>query len=130
MHLKKTVYVSGGTIIAASINVILNYIFVPLFGFVAAAYTTLFSYIILMIIHFLITRLKFNVHLYNDKLLFLAFIITSIISSLLALIYSMNFVRYCVIAIGFAVFLIVFRDYVSGWINKMRKDKNPKQWET
>lgn len=56
MHLKKTKFVSQGTISAAIINIILNAIFIPRFGYIAAAYTTLASYLMLLIVHFLITR--------------------------------------------------------------------------
>ena len=37
----------------AAINVILNLIFIPVFGFVAAAYTTLFSYMLYAVGHFI-----------------------------------------------------------------------------
>ena len=35
-----------GSILSAVINVVLNYLLIPIFGFIAAGYTTLFSYII------------------------------------------------------------------------------------
>lgn len=53
---KKTIYIMTGTMIAAVINVITNYIFIKRYGFVAAAYTTLFSYIVYLILHVVISR--------------------------------------------------------------------------
>ena len=41
------------SVLAAVINVILNYIFIPIYGFIAAGYTTLVSYIILSLLHFI-----------------------------------------------------------------------------
>ena len=51
---KKTVYVMTGTMIAAVINVITNYIFIKRYGFYAAAYTTLFSYCMYLVLHIVI----------------------------------------------------------------------------
>ena len=48
---KKTKMIATATIIAAILNIILNFIFIPLYGSVAAAYTTLVSYIVSFILH-------------------------------------------------------------------------------
>ena len=52
---KKTVYIMIGTIVAAIIDIVLNVIFIPMYGFIAAAYTTLFAYICYLIMHLLIS---------------------------------------------------------------------------
>jgi O-antigen/teichoic acid export membrane protein len=48
---KKTVYITYNTVIAATCNLILNYIFIPQYGYVAAAYTTIISYILSLVLH-------------------------------------------------------------------------------
>ena len=48
---KKTVYITWNTIIAAVVNIVTNYIFIPKYGYVAAAFTTLFSYLIAFALH-------------------------------------------------------------------------------
>ncbi len=50
-YFKKTVVISRNTIIAAISNIVLNLLFIPRFGYIAAAYTTLASYLICMIFH-------------------------------------------------------------------------------
>ena len=60
---KKTVYITINTLIAAACNIIANFIFIPLYGYVAAAYTTLFSYIISLLMHAIYAR-KLNENLY------------------------------------------------------------------
>ncbi len=50
---KKNKSIAIYSIIAAVLNIILNYIFIKLFGYVAAAYTTFISYLILSILHYL-----------------------------------------------------------------------------
>ena len=47
----KTVRISLYTAVAAVINLVLNYIFIPYFGYVAAAYTTIVSYVVALILH-------------------------------------------------------------------------------
>lgn len=47
---KKTGYVAAGTIVTMVINVILNYVCIVKFGYMAAAYTTAVSYFILLIL--------------------------------------------------------------------------------
>ena len=53
---KKTRYISLGTISAALLNLILNYFAILNFGYKAAAYTTLVSYLALFCFHLLIAR--------------------------------------------------------------------------
>ena len=48
---KKTAGITTNTVIAAISNIILNLIFIPKFGYVAAAYTTLVSYLICLALH-------------------------------------------------------------------------------
>ncbi len=52
LYYEKTFFVSASSILAAVTNVLLNYIFIPIYGYYAAAYTTLFCYIIYSFAHF------------------------------------------------------------------------------
>ena len=62
-YAKKTTYIMYGTMAAAVVNIILNYVFIKLYGFVAAAYTTLASYFLFAAVHYFISGklLKFFV---------------------------------------------------------------------
>lgn len=62
-YAKKTTYIMYGTIAAAVVNIVLNYIFIQRFGFIAAAYTTLASYLLFAAVHYCISGklLKFFV---------------------------------------------------------------------
>lgn len=48
---KKTIYITINTLIAAATNIILNYILIPKFGYVAAAYTTVTAYVLSFVLH-------------------------------------------------------------------------------
>lgn len=48
---KKTLHITIHTSVAAVSNLLLNFIFIPIFGYSAAAYTTVSSYVICLILH-------------------------------------------------------------------------------
>lgn len=55
-YTKKTTYIMLGTMVAAGINLVTNYVFIKKYGYIAAAYTTLFSYICYVVFHIIISR--------------------------------------------------------------------------
>ena len=60
-YLKKTVSVSIITLITGGINVFLNYLFIPIYGIEAAAWTTLVSFTIMFIMNFIISKSYLNI---------------------------------------------------------------------
>lgn len=54
-YMKKTSYIMVGTMVAAGINIVTNYIFIQKYGFIAAAYTTLFAYLCYLVMHLIIS---------------------------------------------------------------------------
>lgn len=106
-YCKKQKYIAIGTTIAAILNIVLNYIFIPIFGYQAAAYTTLIGYTILFFVHFLfVVKLK-KQKWYDTKfnILFLSFFVFVMFLSLL--LYQNRIIRYTVIAFIF-IALIYF----------------------
>lgn len=121
MHLKKTSFVSYGTIFAAALNIALNAIFIPRFGFIAAAYTTLASYLALMVVHFIITRAVLHVKLYKDLFMFGSLLVTFVISGGLMYTYQLNnLIRYGITFVGLITCIIYFRSYIGNWITKFK----------
>lgn len=51
-YYKKTGYIAAATTIVAILNIVLNMIFIPQFGYIAAAYTTIISYAVYFIFHY------------------------------------------------------------------------------
>ena len=121
LHLKKTRYVPIGTMIAAVINVILNAVFIPKYGYVAAAYTTYVSYLALLVIHFCVTRFKLKVKLYDDLFMFGSLVVTTVVAGGLVLTYKHNVIRFLLLGIGFSSFVFVFRSFIGNWITKHKK---------
>lgn len=55
-YYKKTQYTMWASFWGCTLNLILNYLFIPKFGYYAAGYTTLFSYITITAIHYYFVR--------------------------------------------------------------------------
>lgn len=104
---KKTLGMAAATAFAAVVNIILNLIFIPKFGFIAAAYTTLTGYILLTLVHFrLVKRMKLE-RLFNTKFILLSAIITGLITFVILLLYSMASIRRIIIAIYVLLIMIL-----------------------
>ena len=99
--------------IAACINLVLNYIFIPIYGFAAAAYTTLFSYCVLMLIHHFVTVHKMNIRLYDMRYMYSAFAATIVCAFWLQTMYSILLVRIIFDIIMCVLFAVRYKDVIS-----------------
>ena len=75
---KKTIYIMYGTLATTAIDLILNYIFIRRYGYAAAAYTTLVSYIIFLILHLVIAYRLEHFNVIPMKILFLTVAVTMV----------------------------------------------------
>ena len=96
--------------IAAFINLVLNYIFIPKIGYLAAAYTTLVGYICLLGMHmYLVYRLKSS-NIYSYKFVGGAVIVGLFAMIIITLIYANLILRYIVIGCYcLLLFLLLFK---------------------
>lgn len=104
---KKTFLIALNSCIAAVINIGLNAFFIPRYGYIAAAYTTLVGYFILNILHFLTVRLILKENIYSDGLYFLMLILTCVLGVLMAFLYPYPVIRYGVVAVITAVCVVL-----------------------
>jgi O-antigen/teichoic acid export membrane protein len=65
--LKRTKLISIGTTLAAALNIVLNLIFIPIGGYLAAAITTAISYFFLFAFHYFITARILKVQIYGFR---------------------------------------------------------------
>lgn len=92
------------SVIAAIVNLILNQIFIPIYGFVAAGWTTFFCYLILVITHYFASLLVLKKHkknqvLYNNKFILLFSISLFGFMLLLLFSYTNTVFRYSIICL-------------------------------
>ncbi len=95
------------SIAAAIINIVLNFILIPIFGFTAAGYTTLFSYIIFAVSNYLAMKKILKKHtkkdnLYNYKGLLLILVLFVVAGFCGVILYDLLIIR---IAVTLAVFI-------------------------
>ena len=119
---KKTVGMAIASAIAAITNFGLNNLFIPRFGYLAAAYTTLAGYFLLLIMHmFLVYRLNFA-KAYSYKLVLLSVAVGCICMGIITFLYDYTIVRYIVFLIYLIAVIIVFCKYksllIGLWKNK------------
>ncbi len=122
---KKTSIIAMGSCLAALINYILNYAFIPRFGYIAAAYTTFASYIVLMLMHYIMVRFVLKEQVYDDLYMFAAMIVMTLIGILYLLLYGdgigMIMLRYVVTILTVVIFAIAKRRDIITLINYVKK---------
>lgn len=119
MYFKKTKYVMYCTLTAAVFNVVTNIIFIPKWGYIAAAYTTLASYALLAFIYYVVANKIAKEKIYNNGLFWAISLIVAIACLLCNLLYANTTIRYVVIAI-MLVLVIVFHKRVIAIIKLIR----------
>ena len=100
------------SVIAAIVNVVLNLWLIPIYGYIAAGYTTLFSYIIYALAHYAFMRRVINdiphhTKLYNFKL-------TAFLSIILITIATFSFWLYTLVVLRGG--LILFLSLLLVWL--------------
>lgn len=109
------------TFVGAGVNLLLNYLFIPVFGYVAAAYTTLLSYGIICIGHFFfaqkIVMRRTGRKIFSYKL-FAALSVAVVFASLIsALLYSWMSIRYAILLIAILFFAMQYKRFIGYWKN-------------
>jgi len=66
-YTKNTKYIALGTVLAAVANIGLNYILIPRFGYMAAAWNTIVSYFLLFVYHYIIALKVSDIRICNIK---------------------------------------------------------------
>ncbi len=122
---KKTTFIAIGSCAAALINWALNRAFIPRYGYIAAAYTTLASYLILMVMHFIMARFILKEKVYDDLYMFLAMIAMMVVGLSFLNLYGddikMILVRYVIAIAITGVFAIINRRDIITLVSYVKK---------
>lgn len=119
-YYEKPIYFSVATITGAVVNVILNFVFIPAFGYIAAGYTTLVCYMLFALMHYIFMRKVCKEKIGGVKIFNIRFIVglsvTLTISSVgVTVLYSHPVLRYGILSVISASCLIK-RKVVICWI--------------
>ena len=117
----KTKMMAVASVLAAFINIGLNYMLIPLFGYVAAAYTTFASYLILLFFHYIIVcRIGMN-KVYDNKKVFSIAICACIFICGVNYILDLYILRYIFVLVYLVVgFIIIYhnKDIILNFLKK------------
>lgn len=128
MYFEKTTKIMFASISGAILNLILNFICIPRFGYIAAAYTTLICYIFFTFAHYKIMRsickqYLDDVKLFDMKFIYLMSAIVLILTVVFEFTYELMYVRYGIIL---AIVIILFFKR-NTFINTIKEFKKKKQ---
>lgn len=115
------------SIAAVIIKIILNLWLLPIYGYLVAGYTTVISYIIFAIAHYLFMlkicyKNKCNEKIIDIKMILLSFGVFIISSSILTLGYINNEIRYIFILISIIVIFLKRNQIIMSYKNLKNKD--------
>lgn len=129
VYLKRTKLIMVSSAIAATLNVILNYIMIETYGYMAAAYTTLLSYVVMAVLLSIWANREFKKHItevdfvYDNKLILAMSIATLVISLFAISVYDYGIVRYTVAAV-FLVLTVLYGIYYLEENKNVKKNNN------
>ena len=114
---KKTVRIMVATIIAATINVILNYIFISKINYMAASYTTLVSFLVLAILHYYNAVQIEKTPIFNVKRIALLSLIIIGCCMTCNFLYNFIWIRYAGILLCLIYALVNWKQYFRAIVN-------------
>ena len=123
---KKTGGISVGTAIAAVANIGLNIALIRRFGYKTAAYTTMLSEILLLLIHMYIVKRQGMWHVFNNRQNILLLAVAGVLCMMILLIYPLPLVRYSIIVlaiIAVIILVIKFRKQILDLLQKFKDRK-------
>ena len=126
LYHKKTMVIAIGSVFTAIINYFLNSTFIPVYGYVAAAYTTFASYFILALFHYFAYRKICKKSIFNDKFIWIISTLTAIIGFIISLLYIYFFIRYLFLIIILLIIGITKKTEIFDIIKLLTKYFNKK----
>lgn len=125
LFMKKTPIIAVSSCMAAVLNYALNALMIPRYGYIAAAYTTLASYIVLMLFHYLATRFYLKEKVYDDAFMFISFAVMLIFGTSILFLYKegigMVIIRYVYAVVVLGIFAIIKRNDIILLFDYLKK---------
>lgn len=109
-YYEKTKTIAAGTVVAAIINITLNLYFIPKYGYVAAAYTTLVTYLLYFIFHYVLSIKVHGGKIYSHRNILFCIIGILLMGGVTLLLVSSMLIRWTI-----ALIIIIFMLF---WIGK------------
>ncbi len=118
---RKTIGMAFASVSAAVLNLVLNFVFIPMFGYEAAAYTTFVGYMWLLAFHMLLVRRLGGTKIYSYKFVIAIFGAMALLSVGVFVLFKFDIIRYIVIVIYATAILSVAWKYRREIISLLKK---------
>jgi len=112
-YYKKPKFVMIGSVVATLLNIVLNYIFISEFGYIAAGYTTIFCYFVQALIDYFAMKHVVGESIYNMKIIVGMSVLLTVISIFSNLTYDYVLIRYTAVVILLIVGLVNIKRIIS-----------------
>jgi len=122
LYNKKQKYIAINTTVAAFVNIVLNYFFINKYGYLAAAFTTLIGYLLMLFLHYWVVRRIGQDYWYDTKFNMIFAGVTVIMMLLMMFLYKMPVIRYGITFIVMLVAIFLLFKY-KGLVIKYLKKK-------
>ena len=119
---EKTKYLAFATVCAAAVNIVLNYIFIKRYGYVAAAYTTLVTYIFYFLFHFFLAYKIEGKQLFSGKAITACSLVILCVSAVALCTLRLILVRYGLIVVALVgISLFVWKTHREMIMNLIKR---------
>lgn len=124
-YYEKSVIAMQASIIGAVVNIILNFVFIPMFGYIAAGYTTVFCNLIFVVMHYRGMKKVLNEQGISENVCDIKMIVTIsgimfVLTALVLVLYKNIVLRYFVIAFVL-IMMFIFRKKIIETIRHIKK---------
>ena len=123
-YYESTKQIAVSSMSGAILNVILNAIFIPRFGYVAAGYTSLVSYFVILIFYYIemnrcCTKNKISKKMFDIQSIIIMIFLYLIYSVCILALYDMFWIRYIIVFVT-VLLLVVFKTRIFKIINEFK----------
>ena len=124
-YFEKTKFVMVASTLCAVTNIILNAVFMPVFGYMAAGYTTMVCYMLFALVHYLFMRKVCKEKLgissvYDDKLILLISVAYLGLNVVGMVLYNFVILRYVILSIS-VIILLIKRKAIIGFMKRLKE---------
>lgn len=122
-YYSKTKFIAAATMVGAVLNIVLNYVFIDIFGYMAAGYTTLVCYVVYAVCHYLgmnkVCKDNLdNIRPYKTKILLLISLAFMGIGFVFLFTYNYPVIRYALL-LTIVVIAIIMRKKIVSFIKEL-----------
>lgn len=119
-YFKRTKYVMYASVVSAGLNVLLNYIFIRKYGYIAAGYTTLVCFIIQAILDYVGMRKVIQEDIYDMKNIIVLSAMMILTVAITLFIYDCTIIRFLCVGL-FVMLAFIKKEYLIHLYQQLRK---------